>query len=88
MIPLELQGRAFSLKYAIQSGVIPVGMLLGGLLAEFVFEPLVARCPDFIGISLAKGSSAGVGLMFLITGVIGTIISITGILKTGGTQYE
>lgn len=79
-IPLELQGRAFSLKYAIQSSVIPLGMLLGGFLAEFVFEPLLAGYFNR-KISFLSGPGAGIGLMFLITGVTGTAISVVGILK-------
>ena len=78
IIPLELQGRAFSLKYALQSGVAPIGMILGGLLADYVFEPLMAR----------KGSGAGMALMFFITGVLGTIYCLIGIFGRSMQKTE
>lgn len=71
VIPLELQGRAFSLKYALQSGIVPVGMLLGGLLADFVFEPLMIN----------SGKGAGMALMFFISGILGTVYSIFGMFS-------
>lgn len=76
IIPLEMQGRAFSLKYALQSGIIPVGMLVGGLLADYVFEPLVAY------------NGEGMALMFLITGILGAIYSVFGIFSTSMQKAE
>ena len=69
IIPLELQGRAFSLKYILQSGIAPIGMLIGGLLADYTFEPLLIH----------KGHGAGMALMFLITGILGTIYCLSGL---------
>ncbi|MHB9291254.1 hypothetical protein Holit_00327 [Hollandina sp. SP2] len=42
MIPVELQGRAFAFRDAIISGSICIGLILGGVLADYVFEPLIA----------------------------------------------
>lgn len=78
VIPLKLQGRAFSLKYALQSGVVPIGILLGGLLADYVFEPLMAN----------SGKGAGMALMFLITGILGTIYSLFGMLSPSLQKAE
>ena len=78
IIPLELQGRAFSLKYALQSGAAPVGMIIGGLLADYVFEPLMAH----------RGSGAGMALMFLITGVLGTVYSLIGLCSHSMRRAE
>lgn len=78
VIPLELQGRAFSLKYALQSGIIPVGMLFGGLLADFVFEPLMIN----------SGKGAGMALMFLVSGVLGTVYSIFGMFSRSMQSAE
>lgn len=78
VIPMELQGRAFSLKYALQSGVIPSGMFLGGLLADFVFEPRMADC----------GKGSGMALMFLISGVFGAVYSIFGMLSPSMQKAE
>ena len=78
IIPIELQGRAFALKYALQSGAIPVGMLVGGILADFVFEPLMMQ----------HGSGSGMALMFFITGVVGMIISVIAVLGKSFIKEE
>ena len=74
--PIELQGRAFAVKYAIQSGAIPVGMLAGGILADFVFEPFMEQPPLLLGRIFGIGSGAGMALMFFISGFIGIALSI------------
>ncbi len=40
-IPKEIQGRVFAVKNAIQYCTIPIGILLGGFLADYVFEPFM-----------------------------------------------
>ena len=35
-VPLRLQGSVFGVRNAIQFGTIPVGILLGGILADYV----------------------------------------------------
>lgn len=38
-VPLELRGRAFSARNTLQCTSIPIGNILGGFLADKVFEP-------------------------------------------------
>ena len=78
IIPLELQGRAFSLKYILQSGIAPIGMIIGGLLADYTFEPLMAN----------RGNGAGMALMFFITGVLGTIYCLSGFFNRSMQKAE
>ena len=40
-IPSGLQGRVFAVRNAIQYGTIPFGIILGGYLADYVFEPFM-----------------------------------------------
>lgn len=40
-IPAALQGRVFAVRNAIQYSTIPVGIILGGYLADYVFEPFM-----------------------------------------------
>ena len=42
-IPEEIQGRIFAVRNAIQFSSIPLGILLGGLLADYVFEPFMLK---------------------------------------------
>ena len=41
MVPLEMQGRFFSAKSTLQNFTIPIALLLGGLLADTIFEPFM-----------------------------------------------
>ncbi|MFA9377017.1 MAG: MFS transporter [Lachnotalea sp.] len=79
VIPKEMQGRVFAVKNAIQYGTIPFGILLGGFLADYVFEPFM-RSNHFLVSYLQKivgvGAGSGMAVMFLCTGILGFITSL------------
>lgn len=81
-VPVELQGRVFSFKYAIQSGMIPLGVILGGALAQYIFEPYMLHSNNVFTYVLDSQSGSGIALMFFITGCLGIIISLIGYMKT------
>ncbi len=72
-IPLDMQGRVFSARNTLQFFTIPVGYLLGGVLVDRVFEPLmaaqVAGSPLLLLFGEGKGSGAAV--LFLLLAVMG-----------------
>jgi predicted MFS family arabinose efflux permease len=73
-VPTELQGRVFSTRDTIQYCTIPLGLFLGGYLADNVFEPFMAgssNLSQFLSCLVGSGKGAGMAVMFLITGVIG-----------------
>ena len=79
-IPDEMRGRVFSARNALQFGTIPPALLLGGFLADYVMEPLMA-CPDRFpatALSILVGSGAGSGMaaMFLFTGIFGGVFCL------------
>lgn len=83
-VPIEMQGRVFSARDTLQYCTIPLGYLLGGVFADSVFEPLMR------GDSLVKhiftpivgsGSGSGIALMFICTGISGTVISFIGVFN-------
>lgn len=78
IIPVELQGRAFSFKYALQSGMIPIGLILGGVLADYIFEPFMMDASGVLATLLGNTKGSGMALMFLITGILGTLVSVIG----------
>lgn len=88
IIPIELQGRAFSFKYALQSGMIPVGLLLGGVLADYVFEPFMTNASNPLSFILGNSKGSGMAMMFLITGILGTILSILGLFSRSLPKAE
>lgn len=77
-VPKEIQGRIFAVRNAIQFSSIPVGILLGGYLADFVFEPFMAS-QNIVSMILQKivgtGSGSGMAVMFLCTGILGSLSS-------------
>ncbi len=77
-VPEEIQGRIFAVRNAIQFSTIPLGILLGGFLADYVFEPfMMTETPITKVLHLIVGTGAGSGMavMFLCTGVLGAIFS-------------
>mgnify|MGYP000882729871 FL=1 len=78
-IPKEMQGRVFAVRNAIQFSTIPIGILLGGFLADYVFEPFM-ESDNIVALSLQRlvgsGTGSGMAVMFLCTGILGAATSI------------
>ena len=69
-VPMEMQGRVFSAKSTLQNFTIPPALLLGGLLADTVFEPF-----------MTTDSPAQQALSGLVIGIAGMVISFTRLRK-------
>lgn len=83
-VPKDIQGRVFAVRNAIQYGTIPLGIILGGYLADYVFEPLIHSTNKFVAVlQNIVGSNAGSGmaLMFLCTGILGFSVSVTSLFN-------
>ncbi len=78
-IPVTMQGRVFAVRNAVQYSTIPIGIVLGGALADYVFEPFMKTNNEVVLI-LAKivgsGAGSGMAVMFLCTGICGFTISM------------
>lgn len=77
-VPEQMQGRVFAVRNAIQYSTIPLGILLGGFLAEYVFEPFVQGdtvVASFLQTLVGTGAGSGMAVMFLCTGVLGFLFS-------------
>lgn len=78
-VPEEIQGRIFAVRNAIQFGTIPAGVLLGGYLADYVFEPYMCTenpITHFLHVLVGEGAGSGMAVMFLCTGVLGALFSL------------
>jgi len=78
-VPTDVQGRVFAVREMIQTSPSPLGFLLGGLLADHVFEPLFMHATlltPLVGI----GPGAGMAAMFLITGFCGAMNGLVAVL--------
>lgn len=79
-IPEEIQGRIFAVRNAIQFSGIPLGILLGGFLADYVFEPFMLKenaVTLCIRMLVGKGAGSGMAVMFLCTGILGALFSFS-----------
>lgn len=77
-VPVEMQGRVFSARDTIQYSTIPIGLLLGGLLADHVFEPFMAATSPIqqaLTFVFGAGKGSGIAVMFFIVGIVGCISS-------------
>lgn len=77
-IPVEMQGRVYSCRNALQFFTIPIGYLLGGLLTDKVFEPLMAAQPasGLLSSLFGQGKGAGAAMLFFVIGAAGVIICL------------
>ena len=78
-IPEKIQGRVFAVRNAVQYSTIPLGILLGGYLADYIFEPFMRSDTDIVSlleILVGNGAGSGMAVMFLCTGVCGFAMSI------------
>ncbi len=83
-IPAAIQGRVFAVRNAIQYSTIPVGIILGGCLADYVFEPFMAsenRIAGMLEKIVGSGAGSGMAAMFLCTGVCGFAVSTASCLN-------
>lgn len=76
-VPHTMQGRVFAVRNGIQYGTIPAGILLGGILADYIFEPwmMSGRIPILSAV-LGSEKGSGMALMFVVTSVLGFLSSV------------
>lgn len=77
----DIQGRVFATQQMIARAAAPLAYLLSGPLADRVFEPLLA--PDgglvaSIGQVVGTGAGRGIGLLFVLMGVVKILVSLAG----------
>lgn len=80
-VPPAMQGRVFSIRRMIAQGISPIAIILAGPLADGVFEPLLAdggALAGSVGAIIGTGPGRGVGLMFMITGVLTALLAAVG----------
>ena len=64
-IPVQMQGRVYSVRNSLQFFTIPVGYFLGGLLVDQVFEPIMALQDSNSILVRMFGAGKGSGAAFL-----------------------
>ena len=82
-VPPDVQGRVFATQQMIATSTRPLAYLVAGPLADKLFEPLLAPAGPLtgsIGQIVGVGSGRGIGLLFLIMGVLKVAVSLGGYL--------
>ncbi|WP_158549385.1 MFS transporter [Lysobacter silvisoli] len=77
-VPADLQGRCFAIQRVLSEAAMPLGYCLAGPLAERVFEPLMApggALAATAGAWIGVGPGRGLGLMFIVLGVLMTLVA-------------
>lgn len=78
-IPPEIQGKVFATRRLIAQISAPLAMLAAGPLADRLFEPAMAAGGAFsrtFAPLVGTGPGSGMGLMFVIAGLVGTGIGL------------
>ena len=78
-VPPKMQGRVFSAKDTLQNCTIPLGLFLGGVLADYIVEPFMAvdsPVQKVFSHFFGSGSGSGIAVMFFCVGILGIIISL------------
>jgi MFS transporter, DHA3 family, macrolide efflux protein len=75
----NVQGRVFALQEMITSSSLTLAYLFAGPLADYVFEPLLVSggpLSGSIGRMIGVGPGRGIGLLFILFGILQIIITI------------
>ena len=83
-IPIEMQGRVYACRNALQFFTIPIGYVLGGWLVDAVCEPFMARASDGLAVRLfGRGQGSGAAMTIFFLGILGLTVCLAfaGILR-------
>ncbi|GAA6618280.1 hypothetical protein NUACC26_040910 [Scytonema sp. NUACC26] len=78
-VPVAIQGRVFALNSALTGASLLLGYALAGPLADRIFEPLMATNSPLarsIGQIIGIGLGRGIGLLFIIIGVLTMLTTV------------
>ncbi len=80
-VPHQLHGRIFALNQMVALSTTPLGFITAGPLADRVFEPLLilgGPLATSIGLLIGVGPGRGIGLLFIIVGLLTMAITAVG----------
>ena len=74
-IPPAMQGRIYACRNSMQFFTIPLGLALGGLLVDHVFEPLMAHTSvPLLTALFGAGKGSGAAMLFAAIGAAGAVV--------------
>ena len=78
-VPPDLQGRVFAVRSALAWASAPVAYMIGGPLADKVFEPMMASdgaLAPLLGGLLGVGPGRGIALLLVVLGGMALLASL------------
>jgi MFS family permease len=91
-VPVELQGRVYAMRVMVSRAMMPLAFLSAGPLADYVFEPMMAKGGALSGGLIAQiigvGPGRGIGLLFLLTMLGGLLTTLAFSLNTKMRNIE
>lgn len=87
----DIQGKVFATRRLIAQIGFPVAMILGGRLADAVFEPAMASggtFAQFFQPLVGSGPGSGMALLFIFSGILGVAAAVIGYLVPVVRQVE
>ena len=88
---LDVQGRVFAVRRMIAWSSLPLAYLIAGPLADRIFEPLLAEgglLADSVGQIIGVGPGRGIGLLFIVLGIMVLLATVLGFLYPRLRQVE
>ena len=82
-VPHDVQGRVFAYRGMMASIGSPLGMILAGTLADYVFEPMMrvgGWGESLFGWLVGAGPGSGMGLLMVFAGAAGVILGLSGFI--------
>lgn len=89
--PVANRGSLFALNGALNGFMMCVAMLVGGYLAEHVFEPALATggaWASTVGVWIGTGKGRGLGFIFILCGVGGGVLSLVALVSDRFRNFE
>ncbi|WP_437931239.1 MFS transporter [Sorangium sp. So ce291] len=80
-VPPDLQGRVFATRAMIATSFGPLAYATSGPLADYVFNPLLVEGGTLaasVGQVLGVGPARGIGLQFVVLGLVGVLFVVAG----------
>jgi hypothetical protein len=79
----DIQGKVFATRRLIAQISSPVAMIIGGRLADAVFEPAMASggaFAQFFQPLVGPGPGSGMAVLFVFSGILGVVVALIGYL--------
>jgi len=74
-VPVELQGRVYACRNTLQFFTIPIGLFLGGVMVDNIFEPMMAAYQDneLLTFLFGQGKGSGAAVTMFVLGIAGVL---------------